>query len=188
MATPTSEPILLFARRLNALGLPYMVTGGVAALLYGEPRLTLDVDVVMVLPRDEISRLAQAFPADDFYCPPLEVLAAEAARPQRGHFNLIHHHTAARADVYLASEDALDRWAFERVRTLDVEGETVRVAPPEYVIVRKLEYYREGGSEKHVRDVRAMLRVSAGDVDTAAVTQWAAQRGLGEIWTRIAAG
>jgi len=34
-------------------------------------------------------------------------------------------------------------------------------APPEYAIVRKLDYYREGHAEKHVRDIRAMLDVSA---------------------------
>ena len=35
------------------------------------------------------------------------------------------------------------------------------VAPPEYVIVRKLQFYHEGGSEKHLRDISAMLRNAA---------------------------
>jgi len=34
---------------LAALGIPYMVTGGVAAIVYGEPRLTNDVDIVVRL-------------------------------------------------------------------------------------------------------------------------------------------
>ena len=41
-----------------------------------------------------------------------------------------------------------------------VEGDPLVVAQPEYVIVRKLEYYREGGSEKHLRDIRSMLDTS----------------------------
>lgn len=43
---------------------------------------------------------------------------------------------------------------------MEYRGHTLKVAPPGYVIFRKFEYYREGGSEKHLRDVRAMLAVS----------------------------
>ena len=49
---------------------------------------------------------------------------------------------------------------------------TVSVAPPEYVILRKLEYYREGGSEKHVRDFRAMLALWPVPLDRAALAGW----------------
>jgi hypothetical protein len=95
MATSALEPILLFTRRLAALGLEYMVTGSVATVVYGEPRLTLDVDVVLVLPHAAISRLTAGFPSSEFYCPPPEVLATEAARAHRGHFDLVHHGTGA---------------------------------------------------------------------------------------------
>jgi hypothetical protein len=188
MAPSTSEPVFVFTRRLNALGLPYMVTGGVASMLYGEPRLTLDVDVVLDLTRGAIVPLADAFPLAQFYCPPLEVLAAEVARRERGHFNLIEHATGARADVYLVGSDPLHVWAMARVRTLDLDGETVRIAPPEYVIVRKLEFHREGGAEKHVRDVQAMLRVSGPDIDRAEVERWVGLRGLRDVWDRVSSG
>ena len=187
MASSPSEPILLFTRRLGSTGLRYMVTGSVASMLYGEPRLTLDVDVVLVLPRDAVRSVPDAFPDDEFYCPPLEVLATEAARAERGHFNLIHHATGARADVYLAGADPLHAWALERVRTVEVGSDTVRVAPPEYVILRKLEYYREGGAEKHLRDIEAMLRVSGADIDVREVERSAAERGLLDAWRRIRA-
>lgn len=54
-----------------------MVTGSVAATLYGEPRFTHDVDLVLELPLSAIEAFAAAFPVEQFYCPPLEVLAAE---------------------------------------------------------------------------------------------------------------
>lgn len=186
MGPSPSEPILIFTRRLNALGLPYMVTGGVASMLYGEPRLTLDVDVVLVLSRDAIRPLADAFPLSQFYCPPPEVLATEAARAERGHFNLIEHATGARADVYLAGADSLHAFGLGRARELAVGAEVIRVAPPEYVIVRKLEYFREGGSEKHVRDIRAMLRVSGSEIDRSEIEAWAGRRGLRDVWERVA--
>jgi hypothetical protein len=46
---------LVFTRRLEAQGLRYMVTGSVAAMSYGEPRFTNDVDIVIVLPVVEVA-------------------------------------------------------------------------------------------------------------------------------------
>ena len=60
---------------------------------------------------------------------------------------------------------------------------TSAYAPPEYVIVRKLEFYREGGSPKHLRDIRAMLDVSAELIDVATIEDWVRRRGLIEAWS-----
>lgn len=59
------------------------------------------------------------------------------------------------------------------------------VAPPEYVIVRKPEYFRAGGSEKHLRDIRAMLAVSSELRDRLALKTWLRRRGLENEWRRI---
>ena len=150
---PEANLFLLFTQRLNALGVAYMVSGSVAVIVYGEPRLTHDVDLIVVLDREHIAKLAEVFPSAEFYCPPTEVIAVEAAREQRGHFNIIHHETGFKADVFLNGRDPLHAWGLARARRLEVEGQALVVAPPEYVILRKLEYYREGGSEKHLRDI-----------------------------------
>jgi hypothetical protein len=106
----------------------------------------------------------------------------EIARGQRGHFNLIHQATGFKADVYLAGHDPLHEWALARARRLEVEGEPLVVAPPEYVIVRKLEYFREGGSEKHLRDIRSILDTSPELVRFDELEPLIAARGLGEAW------
>jgi hypothetical protein len=54
------------------------------------------------------------------------------------------------------------------------------------VIVRKLEYYREGGSEKHLRDVRSMLAVSGEQLDQSALHEWIERRGLRAEWGLVA--
>lgn len=59
------------------------------------------------------------------------------------------------------------------------------VAPPEYVILRKLEYHREGGSEKHLRDIRAMLALSLVPIDRAALADWLARLGLEAQWRLV---
>jgi hypothetical protein len=133
----------------------------VAAIFYGEPRLTNDVDFVAFLNEVDIRRLGEAFAPADFYLPPAETIAVEIAREQRGHFYIIHLNTGFKADFYLTGRDELNAWAFQRKQQVEFEEETVVLAPPEYVIVRKLEYFREGGSDKHLRDIRSMLRCRA---------------------------
>src|SRR5437667_2346125 len=113
---------LMFTQRLNTLGVPYMVSGSVAVIIYGEPRLTHDVDLIVVLDRAHIARLPEVFPPAEFYCPPTEVIAVEAVREQRGHFNIIHHETGFKADVYLSGRAPLHAWGLMRARKLEVEG------------------------------------------------------------------
>ena len=59
------------------------------------------------------------------------------------------------------------------------------MAPPEYVIVRKLEFYREGGSEKHLRDIRAMLEASPDAIDRAELERLIGERGLYDAWKNV---
>jgi hypothetical protein len=182
---PEVDLILLFVRPLQQAGFRYMVTGSVAAIFYGEPRLTLDVDLVIFLNDLDIARLVEIFPPSDFYVPPPEVIAAEARRETHGHFNILHLPTGFKADLYLTGRDELQAWAFRFQRQVPFEGETITLAPPEYVIVRKLEYYREGGSEKHLRDLRSMLAVSGEQLDQPALQNWIQRRGLQAEWKLV---
>lgn len=72
------EPYLIFTRKLQELGLRHMVSGSIAAIYYGEPRLTNDVDIIVFLRREDVRRLITAFPQDEFYCPPVEVIERNA--------------------------------------------------------------------------------------------------------------
>lgn len=182
---PEANLFLMFTQRLNALGVAYMVSGSVAVIIYGEPRLTHDVDLIVVLDWNHVGRLPDMFPPGEFYCPPAEVIAVEASREQRGHFNIIHHETGFKADFYLSGRDPLHAWGLARAREIEVEGQVLVVAPPEYVILRKLEYFREGGSEKHLRDVRSMLDTSPQAINMADLEQQITARGLQEAWQEV---
>jgi hypothetical protein len=162
---PEHNLFTIFTSRLNRLGIRYMVTGAVAGIIYGEPRLTHDIDLVMELGIENSEKIAEAFPSEEFYCPPVEIIKLEVMRPLRGHFNIIHHETGFKADIYLLGEDELHHWAMSNRREIDSQGETIWFAPPEYVILRKLEYYREGKSEKHLRDIAGMIEISSDQID-----------------------
>jgi hypothetical protein len=184
---PEPDLSLLFVRPLNQLGIRYMVGGSVAAILYGEPRLTHDVDFIVFLRHDDIARLRSAFPSPEFYVPPADVIAAEIARERKGHFNIIHADTGFKADFYTTGRDEVQAWGFRHLQRKTFRGEPINVAPPEYVIVRKLEYFREGGSEKHLRDIRAMLNVSGDIIDHAALREWVTRQGVEQEWKKVSA-
>lgn len=183
MAPP--DPVFRFTRKLHDLGLRHMVAGSVAAMFYGEPRLTNDVDIVVSLAEAGLPGFEAAFPDAEFYRPPREVLLVELGRPRRGHFNLIDHRTGFKADLYLAGQDPLQEWGLARARKEDLDGEPVTFAPPEYVILKKLQYFQEGGSDKHVRDIQRML-VGLGDVwDRSLLLKKIDELGLQEPWARV---
>ena len=169
-------------RRLEEAGIDYCIVGGLAAIAYGRPRLTLDVDLVLALQPLQVRRLLEAFPEDDFYVPPAEVLQTELQRESRGHFNIIHQHSALRADCYLPGKSELARWELQHRQRLLLGAGEAWFAPPEVIIVNKLLFFREGGSEKHLEDIRGML---GGEypMDRAIVLKWVARLGLDAEWS-----
>ena len=175
----------LFTTRLHVAGIDFMVTGSVAAMVYGEPRPTHGVDIVVALDEDGAEALVDAFPEGEFYCPPADVIRIEARRAVRGHFVLVHEESGFRADVYIAGADPFDDWAMARRRKVVFAEISVPIAPAEYVIVRKLEYYREGGSSKHLDDIRAMLRHGRDDLDMDELERRIASAGLGGEWALV---
>ena len=88
---PVPSPLAPFIEPLERLGLPYCITGSVAASVYGEPRLTADIDVVLLMRTTDIAALRSVFPESEYYVPPDETLSLETSRTTRGMFNLIHH-------------------------------------------------------------------------------------------------
>ena len=153
-----------------------------ASVHYGEPRLTLDVDVVVHVGENEAAAITGLFPTTDFYAPPSEIVAVEIARATRGHFNVIHFASGQKADFYPSRRHPYWEWAFEHRRLDRVGDEEIWFAPPEYVILWKLEFFREGGGDKHLRDIRGMLLVSPESIDQAVLDRATAELGLGALW------
>lgn len=87
-----------------------------------------------------------------------------------------------KADVYVATGDSLHDWALEHRRRIDLAGTGAWIAPPEYVILRKLQFYREGGSDKHLRDIRFIL--AATPIDRDFVEAELTRRGLQDLWLK----
>src|SRR3989337_842704 len=162
------------------LKIPYLVTGSVAAMAFGEPRLTNDIDIVAGIGEKHVKDFVTAFPSDEFYV--TEEIVREAIHRQ-GQFNIIHPASGIQVDVIIKQDTPFDNSRFGRAhRIYPAESYQANFAAPEDVIIKKMEFYQEGGSEKHLRDIAGILKVSGNDVDKEYISEWARRLGLTEIW------
>lgn len=175
--------LLAFLRKIETLNLDYMITGSVASILYGKPRLTQDMDVVVIFPISKIKAFVRSFDINDYYCPPNEAIQEAIQLGEKGHMNVIDQKTGFKIDIYPAGSDDLTRWGFENKKRIElIADEKVWVAPPEYVILKKLTYHKEGGSQKHIEDINGMLEVSGDQINTSLIEKWASKLGLSDNW------
>ncbi len=167
----------------ETLNISYFITGAVASIAYGEPRLTNDIDVVADISERDVPRLKSCFPDDEFY---FDEEAAEKAVRRRFQFNIIHPASGLKIDVMVSKKDEFDLSRFQRIRRIKaLEDTTANFASPEDVILKKMEYYAEGGSEKHLRDISGMIKISGEIMDFAFISYWAGKLGLGDIWEEV---
>ncbi len=176
------EPHSFFIRGIEEAGLPYCVTGSVASGVYGESRQTKDIDFVVLLQRTDLAKLERIFPEAEYYLPPIDILIMETRRDARGMFNIVHQESQFKADVFIAASDPLHHWALKHRRRITLADDfQTWVAPPEYVILRKMEYFRESSHEKHLRDIRFMLATTL-DIDRGFIDSQVARLGLQAQW------
>jgi hypothetical protein len=165
------------------LQLVYLVVGSTATIAYGEPRLTNDIDILVDLSADKVDAFCAAFPADQFYISRPAVADAVRLRHQ---FNVLHPASGLKIDFIVMTESAFDQSRRTRGRALAVlPDRTVSFASPEDVILKKMAYFQEGGSDKHLRDIAGVLRIQGAAIDRDYITLWAAKLGLSEIWRQI---
>jgi len=178
-----SDLLRHLAHCLDKWKIPYLITGSMASMAYGEPRLTNDIDVVVDLREGNLSALAECFPESDFY---FDIDAARQAVLRKTQFNIIHPASGLKIDLIVAKADDFDVSRFRRARRLrPFEDTEADFASPEDVIIKKMEYYREGQSDKHLRDIAGILKISGDEIDKEYIDFWAAKLGLGEIWRLI---
>ena len=168
---------------LEQQGIVYMLAGSLASGVYGEPRSTLDIDIVIDLKPNQVARLCDAFPASEYYVS--EPAACEAVA-RGGQFNVIHPSSGTKIDFMIARRDAWGRSQLSRRRREQIlPGRPGYTAAPEDVIIAKLWYYQDGGSEKHLRDIAAMLRMSGDEIDKAYIEHWVGELGFTQEWQTV---
>ena len=164
---PLPDPIdiaLVVARELEAAGVAYTVGGSIASSVAGEPRSTIDIDIVAAIDAEHVPGLAAAF-SPEFYVNEQALLRAVR---DRSIANLIHQATQLKVDIHVAGGTPLDLQQIERRMAIEVSGGRVlHVHPPEDILLQKLRWFRRGGemSDRQWRDILAIIRVQGERLD-----------------------
>jgi hypothetical protein len=167
-------------RRLEQAGIDYFLVGSLAAMYYSRPRFTNDIDLVVKLKAKQAADFEKHFDVEEYYCPPHEVISDEILRG--GSFNLIHQGSGFKVDLVML-KTAFDESEFARRRKENLLPDLdVYIASPEDVLIKKLDFYREGGSEKHLIDIQGMLMETK--MDLAYIEEWVAKLGLDAQWQK----
>ena len=178
-----SDLLKYTATQLRALDIHYAVVGSFASSIWGESRLTQDIDIVVDLRSGHVPQICAAFPDPEFY---ISATAVREAIVHGSQFNVLNPSSGTKLDFMIPGRTA---WVLAQLnRSMQVQvfpDLAIDIAAPEDVILGKLVYYREGGSEKHLRDINGILDLSARIIDPEYVSRQAQHLGIDDLWEGI---
>ena len=151
---------------LERCGVPYVVGGSLASSVSGEPRSTLDIDLVVAMTEADVepflATLGGSFQRTTMLCDGPSVSGRAS--------NLFHRATSTKVDLFIAGGSPLDRQAMRRRVRLQVASGPDRflyVYTPEDILLQKLRWYRLGGevSDRQWRDILGIVLVQEHRLD-----------------------
>jgi hypothetical protein len=168
--------------RLDAAGIPYMLTGSLAAGVYGEPRMTRDIDLIAVLYPTHAQRLpgvlGTAFVID--------VATVRDAIAARRIFSVVHRDALQKVDIIVRDESDYEIEKFERRRQVEVDGRSIWIIAPEDLVLSKLVWAKDSRSELQLRDVRGIIALQPG-LDWPYIEQWARRLTVARLLAEVRA-
>ena len=143
-----------------------MLTGSFALAYYATPRMTRDLDLVVAIQEPDVRPLVDAF-AGDFY---IDADAVRDAVQRERLFNLMHFASGIKVDLIVRKSTEFRQVEFGRRQAVDMGGVDTWIVSREDLILSKLVWCLESGSEMQRRDVRLLLAL---DVDLNYIRHWA---------------
>ena len=164
---------------LDAHGIPYMLTGSLASSMYGIPRATNDIDIVISATREQVLAIVQLFQRVGLTIAPEAAVAALRSKTQ---FNVIDFPRGLKVDFIVRKDRHFNVTEFERRETHEVDGMRLTIATPEDVLLAKLEWAKMSDSERQLIDAAGIVRVQGGSLDIGYIERWVEELGLQQQW------
>lgn len=182
MIMEESDPrhlLVKIAKILEGLKIPYLVTGGIAVLLWGRPRFTADIDIVVNLQPENIEDLTSALKELKGYADEDEM---KHALEKKDEFNFIDPNSGIKIDFWILKNDEFDASRLKRRVSREIMGQKIYFTSPEDLILIKLIWYKESSSSRHLEDIESILKISGDKIDRIYIQEWAAKLSVSKIW------
>lgn len=173
----TPEELLAeIAKILKDLKIPYVITGGFAVSVWGKPRYTADIDIVVEMIEKNIKPLVKKLMAVDknIYAP--EDMIREALI-HKSEFNFIHPNTGIKVDFFVMDNSPYNKLTIERAVLRDMYGTKAFFVSPEDLILSKLIWSKDSYSQKQLEDIKTVLRNTKIKLDFKYLKAWAEKHG-----------
>jgi predicted nucleotidyltransferase len=135
--------------QLKKDSIPYMVIGGQAVLLYGEPRLTKDIDITLGVGVRELNKLKETISSLGFK---ILVERDEEFVERNMVLPTLDEKSGIRVD-FIFSFSPYERQAIERAKDIKLGRSLVRFASLEDVVIHKV----IAGRPRDLEDIKSIL-------------------------------
>lgn len=176
--------VVTIARILNQVKIPYFITGGFAVSVWGRPRATFDIDIVVELTEPKVGPLAKAL-QKVYKAGYIDELSAKDAIRNEGEFNFIDPFTGVKIDFWVSKQDELSLLKIRRKIGKKIGGRVVYFISPEDLILSKLEWYKMGESTRQLEDIVSILKISGNKLDKKYLNFWANKIKSDKVWQSL---
>lgn len=169
---------------LDRLKIDYIITGGIAVSLWGKPRHTADVDIVVEIDsiesiKDLIKDLKEIFPKS---YPDVE-MAIDAFK-RKSEFNVVESEFGLKADFFISDGSEYKKSEIKRGKVKEIDGKMIRFISPEDLIISKLIWYRDSRSTRQLEDIASVMDIQK-NLDQKYLNLWIDKLDLKKEWRRI---
>ena len=171
--------LIIVIKRLESAGIPYMVSGSIAANFYTVPRMTRDVDVIIEVGETDAQKIFSLF-SGDFY---IDLESVKDAIRHKQMFNIIHNEAIIKVDFIIKKDTEYRKVEFERRRSIVFGQERIDITSPEDLIISKLYWAKDSLSDLQIRDVQNIIK-TVSDLDMEYIEKWVAKLGLEAVYRK----
>lgn len=171
--------VVAIAKILDRLDIPYAITGGYALAYMGRLRTTFDIDTIIELSQVKVDALASALKKISEVSYVDRTMIVRAVE-RHGEFNFIHADSGIKVDFWVQGTDSYAKLKLARRQGRDIEGDTVYFVSPEDLLLSKLKWHKESGSEQQLRDVQSIILMQK-KLDWPYLQKWARRHSTSRI-------
>ena len=167
---------------LEAIGATYAIWGGMAVVMYGEPRFTQDMDILLSPQKFPVKPFVQRLQSTYYH---VDEQVVQNVVLLGGFFNVIHLHYHIKTDFYVPVEPELKAMITERQYEAFDEMRQAAYVSASSLVMAKLRAYENSQSTRHLYDIAGLIRIRCRKLDDERFDVAAANLGVLGVWRNL---